>query len=163
VEGVRYRGRLKKARTLEAAKTAEAQIITQVSEGWYDNKGKKRTLESFAREVYLPWAEVNKRSVRIDKSRLKPILACFGGKALREVTRFAIEKFKADRKHAPIIRFGMDGKIVSTRPRSVAAVNRELCLLSKILSLAVEKKELKENPARQVKLLSGERERTRYL
>src|SRR5262249_29240545 len=155
--------RLRKARTVYEDETAEAKIITQVSEGWYDGKGKKRTLESFIREVYLPWAEVNKRSVRIDKSRAKPIIAFFSGKALKEITVFSIEKFKAERKSAPVIRLRKDGEIAYSKPRSPGAVNRELCLLSKILSLAVDKKELKENPARKVKLLDGERERTRYL
>jgi len=76
---------------------------------------------------------------------------------------FAIEKFKAERKNAPVIRLRKDGQIASSRPASVAAVNRELCLLSRILSLAVQKKQLSENPARQVKLLEGEKKRRRYL
>jgi integrase len=42
-------------------------------------------------------------------------------------------------------------------------VHRELYLLSKILSLAVKRKELGENPCREVRPLSGERSRNRYI
>src|SRR5580704_3061736 len=59
VDGVRYRGVLKKARTKSEADLGESKIIARVSEGWYDCKGKKRTLKSFIEEVYLPWSEVN--------------------------------------------------------------------------------------------------------
>lgn len=163
VDGVRYRGVLKKARTKSEADLGESKIIARVSEGWYDCKGKKRTLKSFIEEVYLPWSEVNKRSCRIDKSRVKPIVAALGQKALQEITVFAVEKFKSDRRNAPIIYPRKGDQPPTTKPRSVASVNRELCLLSKILSLAVKKKELKENPCRDVKLLSGERPRSRYL
>jgi integrase/recombinase XerD len=49
------------------------------------------------------------------------------------------------------------------KPRSEAAVNRELQLLSRIFILAMEKKEAIENPVSQVELLKGERKRKRRL
>ena len=53
--------------------------------------------------------------------------------------------------------------IESSKPRTPASVNRELCLLSKILALAVRDRKIADNPCRHVNLLSGEKSRTGYL
>src|ERR1700720_771100 len=91
--------------------------------------------------MFSPTRKVNKRSSLIDKSRVKPILEAFGKKALREITVFAVENFKKVRRNTPIV-YGRKGDHPpTTKPRSVASVNRELCLLSKILTLAVVKKD----------------------
>lgn len=116
-------------------------------------------MKSFVEEVYFPWAEVNKRSVRIDKSRVKPIIAAFGQKALQEITVFAVEKFKSDRKNTPVVYSRKGDQPPTTKPRSVASVNRELCLLSKIY----EGRSSKRIRVGRFKLLSGERPRSRYL
>lgn len=105
----------------------------------------------------MPWAKANKRSWRIDTSRLKPLLDFFGKKRLCEISPFLIEKYKIKRCGEPIVYHN------STKARSVASVNRELRLLSRIFRLAVTNREVFENPCRQVGILKGEQGRTRYL
>ena len=106
---------------------------------------------------YLPWAKVNKRSWRIDICRLKAINAFFGKKRLMEISPILIESYKRTRLRTPII------SKTKTKQRSPAAVNRELCLLSKIFSRAVVDKQASHNPCRDVDLLQGEHKRKRYL
>src|SRR5262249_20329616 len=73
IDGVRYRGALKTARTKAQAEEAERAIILKVHQGTYDICQAKQTLGEFVEKTYLPWAKVNKRSWKIDSSRLKPL------------------------------------------------------------------------------------------
>jgi integrase len=85
----------------------------------------------------------------------------FGRYRLREITPFLVESFKAKRRKAPVIYKKKTATGVyeySEKPRSAAAVNRELQLLSRIFSLADV-----ENPCCKVDLLKGEKKRKRYL
>ena len=61
------------------------------------------------------------------------------------------------------IRSGRPGSKSPAKPRSVASVDRELSLLSRIFSIAVTNKEALTNPCRDVKHIPGEQPRTRYL
>ena len=67
-----------------------------------------------------------------------------------------IEKYKIERKATPVI------SKKKSKPRSLAAVNREL-RLSRIFRLATASKDAAENPCREVVALKGEQPRTRYL
>lgn len=157
VNGVRYRGAIKTARTKSQAQQAEAKIRLQIHQGEYGKPPGLKTLKEFVEQSYLPWAKANKRSWRIDTSRLKPILDFFGKKRLCEINPFLIERYKIKRRGEPIFYHN------STKARSVASVNRELRLLSRIFRLAVTNREVFENPCRQVGILKGEQGRTRYL
>jgi integrase len=68
-----------------------------------------------------------------------------------------VEKFKIARSKSKVVR----GEI--ERARSIASVNRELALLSRIFTLAKDKGEAASNPVSEVKFLRGETKRTRYL
>src|SRR6185369_12674899 len=157
INGARYRGALKTARTKLQAEEAERAILLTVHQGTYALCQDKQTLADFVEETYLPWAKANKRSWQIDTSRLKPIREFFGKKRLGDISPFLIESFKIRRMKAEIV------YKKSSKPRTPASVNRELCLLSKILALAVRDRKIADNPCRHVNLLSGERSRTRYL
>ncbi|MGH9764927.1 MAG: tyrosine-type recombinase/integrase, partial [Blastocatellia bacterium] len=136
------------------AKQAETRIRNDIFDRKFGDGTSRQTLGQFVNTVYRPWARVNKRSWRIDESRLKPILSSFGNKRLSEINPFLVEKFKSERRAA---------KLKSGANRSVGATNRELRLLSRIFRLAIQNGEIKVNPCREVKVLSGEQARTRYL
>jgi integrase len=158
INGVRYRGALRTARNKVQAEQAESKIILEIHQGLYGLTAKKsRTLNDYIDKVYLPWAKSNKRSFRADSYRVKPIKVVFGKKLMSDISPFLVEKFKRDRLNTPIV------YPHKTKARSVASVNRELCLLSKILSLAVTDGEIGENPCRRVSRFKGEVSRTRYL
>jgi len=158
IRGVRYRGAIPEARNKDQAKQAETRERNSVFDGKYGSRRVRQPkLKDFVRDTLLPWAEVNRQSWSKDASRLKPILEFFGEKRLDDISSFLIEKYKTKRKTTPIIRVMADGAAVS-KPRSVATVNRELSLLSRIFSIA-----RMLNPCSEVKKLPGEQPRTRYL
>lgn len=157
INGVRYRGAFKTARTKAQAEEAERKTLNEIHEGTYGKTKAKETLKDFVDNIYIPWAKVNKRSWKMDIYRLKAVLAFFGKKRLCEISPFDVEKFKITRRDTPVV------SKTKAKPRSVAAVNRELRLLSKILKLAVTNHKLVESPCRHVELLKGEQARTRYL
>jgi len=163
VRGVRYRGAIPEATNKQQAEQAETKIRNEIYEGKFGRTTTALPLKEFVDQVYRPWAKSNKRSWKIDESRLKPIVDFFGKKRLNEINTFLVEKFKRDRKATPIIFSRHGGSETRERPRSIASVNRELCLLSKILSLAVTGRLISQNPCREVDLLKGEQPRTRYL
>lgn len=157
IERVRYRGAIQTARTKAQAEHAEARVKLEIHQGKYGRLPGTRTLDDFVERVYRPWAKANKKSWKIDLSRLKPILVFFGKKKLSEVSPFLVEKYEIQRRATPV----MSKK--KSKPRSAASVNRELRLLSRIFRLAVSSKEAAENPCREVEILKGEQHRTRYL
>jgi hypothetical protein len=136
INGARYRGALKTARTKVQAEEAERAILLMVHQGTYALVQDKQTLAEFVEDTYLPWAKANKRSWQIDTSRLKPIREFFGKKKMGDISPFLIESFKIRRMKAEIV------YKKSSKPRTPASVNRELCLLSKILALAVRDRKI---------------------
>ncbi|MGH9759716.1 MAG: hypothetical protein ACREAC_02620, partial [Blastocatellia bacterium] len=103
IDGVRYRGSIKTARTKAQAELAELQIKQSVHEGKYSKPRGRITMKEFIDQRYVPWAQANKRSWRIDQSRLKPIVQFFGKRQIGEITPFQIEQFKIARKNAPSV------------------------------------------------------------
>src|SRR5262249_8689586 len=75
IDGVRYRGALKTARTKAQAEEAEIKILNQIHEGTYRRPTEVGTLKDFAEEVYMPWAKDNKKSWKSDRAMLDSILA----------------------------------------------------------------------------------------
>jgi integrase len=154
IDDVRYRGAIKTARTKRQAEDAERKKIEEVHEGEYGKPKGKTRLMDFVTEDFLPWSKKNKKSWRDDVYRTKPIIEFFKDKTFREITPSLVEKYR-DQRHDSISKRG-------TR-RNVATVNRELQLLSRIFTLAMEKKETRSNPCAEVDLLKGEVKRTRHL
>lgn len=154
VNGVRYRKAIPEARTKYQAQQAEAAARDSIFEGKYDRRSSSTTFQDFVESAFLPWAKDNKRSWRNDLSRAKPLIAFFGKRRLIDVTRFLIEQFKKQRRDS----FNGRGAL-----RSPSSVNRELELLSRIFSFAVERDEIDSNPFKGVKKLPMNNLLTRYL
>src|SRR5262249_14339987 len=144
-------------RTKAQAEEAEGKLLTEIHEGIFGTPKGMITLSEHTAKHYLPWAKLNKRSWKIDVCRLKAITAFFGNKRLKEIISILIESYKRIRLKTPIL------SKTKTKQRSPAAVNRELCLLSRIFSRAIVDKQTAHNPCAQVDLLGGERKRKRYM
>jgi site-specific recombinase XerD len=78
----------------------------------------------------------------------------FGRMNISEINPPMIEKFKQKR---------LEGKTMYKRKRNPATVNRELCVLSKIFSLACDAELMDSNPCRGVRKFRTDTRRTRYL
>ena len=167
IRGARYRGVIPEALNQRQALEAERQIKNDVYEGRYGGAVKDPRFDDFVAEVYWPWAKAAKpRSLKTDAYRIKPVLEFFGSKRMSEISSFLIEKYKITRREKPITysRKKVTETLTWEKPRSSASVNREIFLLSSVLSLAVADKKIviTENPCRSVEL-PKEQGRTRYL
>lgn len=149
----RFRGVIPEARTKAQAERAETQIRQDVYDGKYE-KAAAPSFESFVKEVYLPWSKLNKRSWRSDIEHTEVLIREFGELDLDEITPILIERFKRERR-ASITRRGKE--------RAPASVNRELEVLSRIFTLAMDQDAVTTNPCRKVKKLLMDNVRTRYL
>jgi hypothetical protein len=98
IRGVRYREAIPEARTKFQAEQAETKARDQVFQGTYGTSQLgNQDLAEFVSETYLPWAKANKRTWRNDEIIANQWAEIFRGKALREVSPLAIEKWKRDR------------------------------------------------------------------
>jgi integrase len=155
VDGRRYLGVIKEARTKAQAECAEIKIRDSVYEGRYGKTVEAPTLAEFVKNTYLPHSKMHKRSVQHDEFRSRLLVAALGRFRLDEISQLQIEKFKRNRSTA-ISRRGTE--------YSPASVNRELELLSAILTHAIKLRLIPgPNPCRNVERLDEDNERTRVL
>ncbi|HXG65147.1 MAG TPA: site-specific integrase [Blastocatellia bacterium] len=150
----RYRGVIPEARTKAQAETAEVKIRNKIFDRKYTTQADTVTIAEFVDKVYLPYARLNKRHPRNDELHCRAIVEFFGKKTFAQISPILIEKFKRERRES-VTRYG--------RQRSAASVNRELEVLSKIFSLAMDNGIVESNPARKVKKLRQDNLRKRYL
>jgi integrase len=155
VRGVRYRGVVSEARTKWEAEQAETKIKREIFEGRFGqlDLGSEK-LADFIEKVFVPWSKANKRSWRHDEFRARTIREYFGSKTFREISPLLVEKFKRDRRESITARQTV---------RSLASVNLELNLLSKIFNLAIDYKVTDANPCMKVKKYVLDNKRYRYL
>jgi integrase len=153
---VRYREAVPEARTKWQAEQVETQVRQAIFEGRYCKLQQKQvpTFKEFVEETFLPWSKANKRSYQSDSWRSKVLVNWFDGKRLDEITPFLIEKFKKERR---------EGKTRRGKVRSPASVNREIELLSRVLTMAVDHELIGTNPCRKVRKLRLDNQRIRYL
>jgi integrase len=145
IRGQRYCQAVPEARTKWQAEQAEAKAKDDVFNRRYGNEPSGITLKEFVEKIFLPWAKEEKRSWRNDVSRAKPILAYFKNKRMREITEINVRAYKKERLASSNGR----GEL-----RAPASVDRELQLLSRMFSLAVERGLIHANPCRGIKLCS---------
>jgi integrase len=151
----KYRGVIPEARTKHEAQQAEVAKMREVFDGTYGaTQMGTQLLGEFVKDTYLPWAKTNKRTWRNDEYIASLWCERFRGKTLREISPLAIEKHKRDRANSTTKR---------GTSRSAASVNMELCVLSRIFTLAVELEQASTNPCRKVKKMRVSNRRERYL
>jgi integrase len=157
INGERHKIPIPTARTKAEAETAAIKIAAEIHAGIYGNSKGSITLKEFVDKTFTAWTKEHKRSWRSDLSRLKPIVAFFGKKRLKDISPFEVESYKLKRLKTPVKYKQVE------KPRTVASVNRELQLLSRVFTLAIEKRETVGNPCSEVNLFPGEHKRKRRL
>src|SRR5437016_6443070 len=181
--GRRHLQTLKLARTKKEAEEAEAIIMADVFRQVYGLNGKEDCpFNQFVLDKFLPYSEANKRTFYDDVIVCKILIGFFKDRTMRSITPALVEEFKQKRLATPIsrqkdrvaknwtpstrLKRARQKRIESDeppKPRKPATVNRELCVLSKIFSLAVDAELLDDNPCRRVKKLRTANQRVRYL
>lgn len=172
------------ARTRAEAEKAEAVIMADLFRQVYGLNGKEDCpFNQFVLDNFLPYSEANKRTFYDDVIVCKVLIGFFKDKMMRSITPALVEEFKQKRLATPLSRqkdrvakhWTPSAKLQRARqkrleesdeppkPRKPATINRELCVLSKIFSLAVDAELLDDNPCRRVKKLRTANQRVRYL
>lgn len=152
--------RIVKARNREQAKIiAQADFDKQFNEKHNPQPEpapeiKEVLFSDFMKEEFLPFSKLNKKSYDRDLRMSKIFGEFFAGRTLKEIKASDIEKFKLHHS-TTISRYD---KILKP-----STVNRELAILSRIFSLAVEYEVLFYNPCQSVKPLRADNQRIRYL
>ncbi len=154
IRGVRHKGTIPEARTKDDAARAENKIKKDAFDGKYGKFAGDYSFTEFAKKTYLDWAKLNKRWWYTDKLIVESLCRFFDKKTFREMTPLMIEKYKKQRR---------ESLTRSKKPRSPATVNRELAVLSKIFSLAIDDEIIETNPCSRVKRFRLNNERVRYL
>lgn len=154
IRGVRYRKAIPEARTKFEAEKAEVEAKRAVFEGRYGRATGEGNFMEFVEQVFLPWSRANKRSWYDDQIWARTVAPWFKGKTFAQLSPLLVEKFKRERRESVTKRGGK---------RSPATVNRELEILSKVFTLAIDQGLTETNPCRKVRKLHMDNRRTRYL
>jgi integrase len=143
--------------TSEMAETALRTAMTRIDEGRYLDKKFRPTLslDQFSTK-YLAWCEkIGQKSVKKKRSLIENLKEYFGAATnLGEIDTNWIEKLKTERT-AKEKKNAIAGGTVS--------INRQLATLKHMYSKAIEWGDVRENPAKTVKLMRERPGRTRYL
>lgn len=166
IKGVRYKKALPHVTSKREALDIEAKARRAVYEGKdkqavYDAAYNKPavappmpTVAQFIESHYMPYSKINKRSHYDDIRITQTLCDYFGEMRLDSVMAADVERFKQERR-AGITKY--------KRERSPATVNRELGVLSRILSLAVEAELISFNSRPRIRRLRAASGRIRYL
>lgn len=142
------------ARTQREALEAETKAKLEVYEGKFERRVVSVSLKEFFEQTFLPWSKTNKRSWRSDEWRGAELVKFFGNWRLNEISQLSIEKYKRQR---------LEGLTIRKTPRSPTSVNREIELLSRIFTFAIDMGFANSNPCKRVKKFSVRGERNRPL
>jgi integrase len=110
-------------------------------------------LTEFVDQVFLPWAKAERKSWRTVESYCKALKKAFGKRGMRDLTEVAIRQYRRERL-----------TVKTTRgDRKPAAVDREIELLRRVFSIAIERGLLRENPCSKIKPLARNSGIVRYM
>jgi integrase len=155
IDGRRVQQVLKKARTRAPAIKAKTVIENKLFENRYKVKRRPEiSFDKFVKDRFLPYSKLHKRTYPDDVKICDMLKETFGRMMLSEINPPLIEKWKQKRR---------EGKTMYKRLRNPATVNREMCVLSKIFSLAFDAELIENNPCRRVRKFRTDCGRTRYL
>jgi hypothetical protein len=150
----RYRGSLPAARTKPEAREQEDRIRISVLDGTFGKKA-SLTLAEFIDQTFWPWAEANYSTPKLSHlHHTNSVRNGLGHLKLTDIGPLHIERFKRER---------LSAKTKHGGERKASTVNRDLQQLGSILEMARRNGLVEKNPARGVKLLRNDNQRTRYL
>lgn len=152
-----YRRAVPEATSKRDAEKAEAIFKADLFRGKYnlvENKADKLFEE--LEKAYTEYAKVNKRSWQNERGSVMHLLSFFGGIRLKEISPILIEKYRSMKKKL---------RKKEGSPLKNATINREMEILRKMFSIAIDNGWLETNPcaSRKVKPLREDNTQERYL
>jgi integrase len=144
---------LKGVRTKAQAEKVEAAFRTRILQkrcGLLERP--EMRFDEFVEKHFLPYSRINKKSHTSDVCICKALGSFFGKHSLADINAPMVEQYKQKRTSEPT---------VHGKQRSPSRVNKELAVLSKILSMALEADLIAAKP--KIRLFKVSSERIRYL
>ena len=155
IRGQRYHRAVPEATSKKDAEKAEIIIKAQLLQGKYSLvEGIGEMPFPKLNETYKEYIMSAKKGWKEEQSKIRKLSAFFGKYKLKEITPDLISRYRSERQRMP----KKNGK-----PLSGATINREVSILSKMLSIALENGWILSNPCRAVKKLKEETKLERYL
>lgn len=147
----RIRETIKHATTMRDAEKAASVIVANYFRDAYNlNEKPRETFSKFCESVYLPYSKANKKSYEHDVCICKALTLHFGKLHLDEINFDRIERYKRTR---------CSEKTRKGTKRAPSRVNKEIAVLSKILTIAKEQKFIADKPTIKLFRVSDKRER----
>lgn len=161
IDGKEYYHTVKTATNKKAAEEVEQVILGELRQGRYNlvnNKG-NMPFEKIV-TAYREYSKLNKKTYKVEEGKVNRISGYFKGYSLKDITPQVVEDFKKWRKNTVIGKGCHKGELTKG-----TTVNRDLALLKKMFSIAVQNKWMDENPALncKVKMFTEDNEIIRYL
>lgn len=160
-DGKPYYHTFRDAKNREEAEIAMNVLLGEFFQGRYnlvESKGKM----SFDKlvQAYREYSKLNKKTYNVEEGKVNRIAEYFKGMRLKDITPQVVEEFKKWRKNTVIEKGSRKGEITSG-----TTVNRDLAMLKKMFSIAVQNKWVEENPClnSKVKMFQEDNEIIRYL
>ena len=153
--GQEIRFRKRKIATKEQAKALEAKQLQEVFQGTYLEQ--QRTIALTVRQLweqYEPISKRDKESYKSDRGRAAHIVGHLGDREAMKLGRSDIDRYRTRR-------FGENTR--RKRPPSNATLNREVALIKRMFSYAVECEALPHSPIMHVPMLEENNVRQRTL
>lgn len=152
--GVRVHKAIPAAQTKDDALRAEREARETIDAGLFNTASTITNFANFFDTVFLPWAKDTKKSWRHDEFRGRYLVEFFGKMKLAKVQPMHIEKYK---------QFRLTQKSQRGRVFTPASVNRDLQLLSKMMSMAFDNGIIRQNPCARVHKFREGMGRERFL
>lgn len=145
VDGIRRRVRQSKIPNRELATALAAKLRAEAFEGrFFDRVKTSRLTVTQLWEAFRPISERDKESWRDDRSRAKHLVRHLGSRLAKDLNQADVDEYRTLRLAETTVRGG---------PPRPATLDRELALLKRIVSYAVECGRLQSNPLAHVKPL----------
>jgi len=149
IKGKEYWRAVPEATTKREAEKAEAVFKGDLLHGKYDlaeNLGEMPFSKLIS--AFTAYGQVNRTGWYNDKYTVNYLAKYFNGMKIKDVTSFVIEKYKFHRKEKGL---------------APATINREVAIISKMFSIAVDSGWTNENPCRKIKPIRQSNRVERYL
>lgn len=154
LNGNRVHKAIPTAKTKDDATRAENAEREAIYRGMYNKSSSVKRFQEFVETVFIPWAKANKRSWAHDEFRSKYLIEFFGNTKLEHIQPLGIERYKQQR---------LSTNSQRKRKYSPSSVNRDLQLLSKIFSMAIDNGIVSVNPVSRVRKFREGEGRERFL
>lgn len=115
-------------------------------------------------DVYIKYSEANHRSSQTNIAKALKYKKLWGNRQLKDISPIDIEKYRMSRKKEIKVKEKIvGGVVVEAKKISATTINRDVEVIRKMFSIAIDNGWIDKNPCRNIKKLRQENKLERYL